>query len=52
MQNLQATRDVGFNNKLVIDLQGAITIDLTKEISVKTLVAATVANRDVKMLLL
>jgi hypothetical protein len=36
-----ATRVAGFNNKVVIDLQGANVLDLTKEISVKTVVPAS-----------
>lgn len=39
-----ATRVAGYNNKVVIDLQGANVLDLTKEISVKTVVPTTGAD--------
>jgi hypothetical protein len=45
--DVTANSVTGFGNKVVIDLTTA-TLDLTKEISVKTLVDGTVANRDVK----
>jgi hypothetical protein len=39
-----ATRVAGFNNKVVIDLQGTNVLDLTKEISVKTVAPTTGAD--------
>jgi trimeric autotransporter adhesin len=39
-----ATRVAGYNNKIVIDLQGSNILDLTKEISIKALVPATGAD--------